>query len=477
MIELEKIDKKNIGFFRYKILNKEYLITGEVGDYFFLSKENFDKFINGELKRDDSVYAELQKKHFIKNDLNIKEFISDYGKKNIFLRQGPSLHIIVVTLRCDHNCVYCQVSAKTSCDKKYDMNATTAKKAVDLIFKTTNPSISIEFQGGEPLLNWEVVKFIIDYAIDKNKKVEKNLKINLMSNFSLMDDDKLDFLVNRKVGLSTSLDAPEQVHNKNRLLAGKKNSYKNTIKWIKKANKIYKEKIDSCLPGAVATVTKDSFPYYKEFVKENLALGFDGVYIRPLSPLGTALKTWDKIGYTPNEYISYYKNVLDYIIKINIEKGIKFYERGTLFILLKILAKKDPNNLDMRSPCGAGIGQLLYNYDGNIYTCDEGRMVKDDTFMIGNIDCDYEKIVGSDIVKSMCVASCLDGLNCDLCVYKPYCGVCPVFNYAQYGTLFPQLPNNDRCKINKGIFDYLFEKLQDEKVKKVFKRWINIYES
>ncbi|MCK4539527.1 His-Xaa-Ser system radical SAM maturase HxsB [Candidatus Parcubacteria bacterium] len=468
--------KKNLGFFRYKKINNNILLTNEVGNFCFLSLDDFKKFIYGQLDSKSKIYQVLKNGNFIKNKINEKVLINDYRRKNSFLAQGPSLHIIVLTKRCDHVCTYCQASAKINCDKKYDMDARIAKKTVDMIFQTTNRSISIEFQGGEPLLNWEILKFITDYSIEKNKHNDKDIRIHLMSNFGVMDQEKLNFLAKRRVGLSTSLDAPEQVHNKNRIFPGAKNSYQNAVKWIKKANKIYKKEADDCMPGVVNTITRDSFPFYREMVDENLSLDFEGVYIRPLSPFGTAQKTWKEIGYTPEEYLDYYKNVLDYIIKINLEKKIEFYERGTFFILLKILSKIDPNDLDMRSPCGAGIGQLLYNYDGKVYTCDEGRMIKDDTFMIGNVDkSSYEEMVGSDIVKSMCVASCLDGLQCDRCVYKPYCGVCPVYNYAQHGTLFPQLSCNNRCKINMGIFDYLFKKLEDEEVRKVFESWVKKY--
>ena len=142
-------------------------------------------------------------------------------------------------------------------------------------------------------------------------------------------------------------------------------------------------------------------------------------------------------------------------------------------MLTKILTDKDPGFLDLRSPCGAAIGQLVYNYDGKVYTCDEGRMVKDDTFMLGDVNKDdYKKIISNPKVKTMVMASTLDNLSCDYCVYKPYCGVCPVLSYALYGNLFPQIINTDQCKIHKEMFDYLFRKLQNERIKEVFHKWL-----
>ncbi|MBU4386834.1 MAG: His-Xaa-Ser system radical SAM maturase HxsB [Actinobacteria bacterium] len=460
-------------FFRFKQFNSgTYLLTNEIGEYVFLNKKDFNDYSGGKLTGKQKAHQELLEKNFIDSEAGKRALAEKYKVKNNFLQQGPSLHIIVTTLRCDHKCVYCQTSSRGAGAKNFDMDAATAKKAVDLIFESPSPAIAIEFQGGEPLLNWEIVKFITDYAIEKRKNGNKDLEIRLMSNFSLMDEEKMKFFLDRTVGLCTSLDSPQEAHDKNRLFLGKGSSHGNTVKWINKARKAYGGKVDKFMPGAVMTVTKHAFPYFKEMVDEYIGLGFEGIFLRPLTRLGVARNAWKAIGYTPEEYIKFYKKTVDYIIELNVKKNIKFYERTAAFFLTKILNQKDPNYLDSRSPCGAGIGQILYNYNGDIYTCDEGRMLGDDTFKIGKIgkNC-YNDIIGHDTVKAMCVASCLDGLACDHCVYKPYCGVCPVLSYSQYGTIFPQLPKDEKCKANKGILDYLFLKLKDKKNYHILKKW------
>jgi len=64
--------------------------------------------------------------------------------------------------------------------------------------------------------------------------------------------------------------------------------------------------------------------------------------------------------------------------------------------------------------------------------------------------------------------------GCAVCVYKPYCGVCPIYNYVQNGNIFTQMPNNERCRVNMAILDYLFEKLKDKKIGKIFRKWIDV---
>lgn len=480
MIEVKlpkiEVNSKKVGFFRFKELkNNKYLLTNELGEYIICSSQKFKDFLKGKIKETDPLYIVLQEQGLIRDKMDFPTLTSEYQKKNLFLWQGPSLHIIVVTLRCDHKCVYCQASSRGLGEKGYDLDLESAKKTVDIIFKSPSKSIAIEFQGGEPLLNWSVVKFIIEYAQEKNKAEKKDLELRLVSNFTLMDNTKLDFLAENCVTLCTSLDGPEELHNKNRIWS-EGNSYKQTIKWLKKAQKVYKGKLaNKFRPGAVLTVSRLSLKYPKEIVEEYINLKVEGIFVRPMTPLGMAKERWQRIGYSPEEYLKFYTKLLDYIISYNLKNPkTRFHENYAKIMLAKILTEYDPNYLELRSPCGAGIGQLLYNYDGKIYTCDEGRMVGEETFCLGDIKKDsYRDIIAHPTVKSLCLASCLDGLPCDSCAYKPYCGVCPIYNYATDGSIFSQMPLNERCRINKGIFDFLFDKMQNKKIKKIFTKWAN----
>ena len=149
--------------------------------------------------------------------------------------------------------------------------------------------------------------------------------------------------------------------------------------------------------------------------------------------------------------------------------------------MTKILTPDDPNYMDIRSPCGAGIGQIAYNYDGSIFTCDEGRMVYqmgDEVFKIGSINnMTLKDVVTHDTVKTIAMASTLDSIpGCATCAYKPYCGTCPVYNYQEQGNIFPQNPTNQRCVIYMGVQDRLFKHLMDEneEVKNIFYRWVEV---
>ena len=114
--------------------------------------------------------------------------------------------------------------------------------------------------------------------------------------------------------------------------------------------------------------------------------------------------------------------------------------------------------------------------NGNVYTCDEGRMMAemgDEAFRLGNVyENGYSEWIESGTCKAVCSASLLDTLpGCCDCVYKPYCGVCPVVNYAINGSITRNC--RERCRIYKGILDTLFEYRQqnDPETMNLFGEW------
>jgi len=457
-----------------KISKNKILITNDIGKWVILNELDFKKYLENKIPENSKTYKILEEKQFIRTKLNFDEIYSTYQKLNSYLFRGPYLHILVLTLRCNHKCVYCQSQAIGEEGKKTDMSFATAKKAIDIAFQSTSPNITIEFQGGEPLLNWEVLKKSIEYARKKEKEENKKLFLSVVSNFSKMDEEKAEFLLKNEVSICTSLDGPEKLHNKNRIY-NNGNSYEITLKWLryfqeKSKSGIYEingKKYKVFKPSALLTVTRETLKYPKEVVDEYIKNGIDSIFIRPLSPIGFARKVWDKIGYSAEEFLDFYQKALDYIISKN-KNGIIIKEKTAELLLRKIEKQEDPGFVDLRCPCGGGIGQLAYNYDGNIYTCDEGRMVAEegnDLFLIGNIkDISYKDIFNSEAVRGCSISSNLESQHtCFRCAYRPYCGVCPVINCEAENSPVGNNIISQRCKIYLGILDIIFNKLDKNK--------------
>jgi len=437
--------------FREKKVRDKYLLTTYNGDWIALDKNEYIKLKTKNI--DDNLFQKLEEKSMIVTTNNKNKIIEKYKKKKPQLFQGTSLHIVVVTLRCNEQCVYCHAASAPVNRKELDMSLETAKKTVDFIFQSPAKAINIEFQGGEPLLNTPVIKEIIKYSKEKNKIAKKTLHFSLVTNLSLMTEDLLKYFKDQEVlGLCTSLDGPKQIHDKNRPMVGK-SSYDLTVKWIKRINA--DKKIN--LNGLMST-TRYSLPYAKEIVDEYRKLGFKRIWFRLLNNLGAASAQWKKISYTPEEYLEFWKQGVDYSFS---KKDI--VEMSSQIMLKKILSDEDPMYLDLMSPCGAAIGQMAYNYSGDIFSCDEARMLKDDLFKLGNVyENNYKEILTSAKTCNLISASVNDTYMCNSCSFQPYCGLCPVCNYAYSGTLVPQLSTDFRCNVLMGQFNYLFEKLVTE---------------
>ena len=465
--------------FRLRRLGAGYVLTNPGGDFIFLDEAELARFAEGLIEPDDPLFVRLKEANFIARELDADRLVSQISERKAFLAQGPHLHIFIPTLRCNETCVYCHASRADMSATDTDMSEETAAKAVDLALASTSEEITIEFQGGEPLVNFELVRFIVDHAMERNRWAGKRLQFALVSNLSLMDEEKLAFLCHRRVQVCTSLDGPKDLHNRQRVLVGADN-FDETAAWVRRLNDAYTaDGLDPMLyhVEALLTTTRATLERPREVVDTYLDVGIRSIFLRPMDPFGFASKRDDKFGYSPQEFVAFYREALDYILELNL-KGEQFLERYAAIFLTKILGGQDPNFLDVRSPCGAGLGQVVYNHDGKVFTCDEGRMVHamgDSIFQIGEVkDASYQDVVGHDMVQACAVASNLDASpDCVNCVYTPYCGLCPVFNYVTQGSLHGRMRDSSLCAIFKGIQDHLFTIIRDggPDVREILERW------
>ena len=460
-----------IGHLNFKRFDDSVLITNDFGKFMFLSMNQFADLLDNRLSVADPVYEELRKRFFIiekSEDLLSEDRIHAIQEMKSYLFSGTSLHIFAVTNACNLNCVYCQAKDKGSKLCGY-MSEDVGMKAIHLALQSPSKELTFEFQGGEPLLNFEIIRKMI--LETERQKGDKQISYTLVSNLQLLTEDKLDFLEQYKVNVSTSLDGPRNVQEYNRRTNGNESSYD----IVEAGYRRLKER--GIAAGGIETTTRYSLQFPEDIVDTYLNMGISGIFIRPLTPLGFAKADWEVLGYKPEEFLEFYRKAFARILKINMQ-GTFFPEYLAVYFLKKILQGFSMNYMELRSPCGAVTGQLSYYYDGNVYTCDEGRMVAemgDNAFKLGTIDSSYDELVDSPVCKATQAASVIESLpTCSDCVYQPYCGVCPVVTYATDGDIFPRGPGGFRCRIYKGIQDMIFEYLKeaDPEIISVFYRWI-----
>ena len=224
------------------------------------------------------------------------------------------------------------------------------------------------------------------------------------------------------------------------------------------------------------TTTQASLPRVRDIIDEYLALGLNSIFLRPLSPYGFAIKTKTFASYDQSAWLQFFKDGLDYILELN-RNGHPMVEQYTATILTKMLTPWNPGYLDLRSPSGIGIGVLVYNYDGDLYASDEGRMLAemgDKKFRLGNIHQDrYEDMILSDVLLDAIEESfTLSAPMCSDCAFEPFCGSEPVYHHATQGDFVGKKPLSDFCKRNMAIFRHLVELMRSSsEVKKIFQSW------
>lgn len=446
-------------------------ITNDFGGYEFLNPDEFQKLASNQVEKGSNLYERLHKKLFVMEPMEIysSDVTNNLRQIKNYLFSGTSLHIFVVTNQCNLKCIYCQAQDHMV-EAKGMMSEETGKRAVDIALQAPGHLLTFEFQGGEPLLNFIVIKSMIEHT--EAHKGDKIVEYTLISNFSLLTDEIADFLLAHKVNICTSLDGPEYVHTRNRLSMNGSNSYRLMQLGLEKMRK------RGFQPGAIQTTTRYSLSKAREIVREYLEMGMQGIFLRPLTPLGFAKSDWEKLGYTTDEFLEFYREAFDEVLRIN-KEGIRFVEQHAVFFLRKILLGNSDNYMELRSPCGATLGQLAYYYNGDVYTCDEARMVAeagDTAFRLGSVfSNDYRQLVSGRTCTATCAASILETIpGCCDCVYQPYCGVCPVINYALYGNIFPKQVGGYRCEVYRGILEFLFRLLdaRDDETIAILNSWV-----
>ena len=460
--------------FRFERLNGRVLVTNMVGEHLMLGAEDFAQLAEKQLPTDSPLVRRLRAKHVIRQpgDRSPATLLALKSRTRYRrLAESTSLHIFVVSLRCEHSCPYCQVSRQSSDTERFDMSLEDAERGLDMAFRSPSASIKIEFQGGEPLLNFDLIEEIVRQAERRNLDRGKNLGFVIATNLALLSDEVLDFCARHDIYISTSLDGPADLHNKNRPRPGR-DSWERAVEGIRRV----REALGVDHISALMTTTRASLDRVREIVDCYLEQDLRGIFLRPLSPYGFAVKTKSYSAYDAERWMDFYREGLAYILELN-QRGVPMTEYFSSVILKKMLTNQDPGYVDLTSPAGIGIGAIVYNYDGSVYASDEGRMLAemgDETFRLGHLATDtYEEIMTSEALLAPLEESFAPSAPmCSDCAFEPFCGSDPVYHYATSGDFVGRKPESDFCRRNMAIFKHLLDLYEsDPAARSTFLSW------
>lgn len=456
-------------------LDKEILVN-DIGDFIVVPSGTTEKIITRKLSKaeNEELYADLIANFFISEEKipvlhNI--IATKYRTKKSFLDNFTSLHIFVISLRCEHTCHYCQVSRASQDKNAFDMKQHHIDKGIEFMMKSPNKNVTMEFQGGEALLAFEKIVYAVEKTKVEAAKRNKNVTYVICTNLAPLTDEMLEYCKENDILISTSLDGPAFIHNQNRHRP-EKNSYELAVKGIYRSREILgHDKVSSLL-----TTTNLSLQYPDEIVDEYFNLGFRDIFLRPISPYGFATKNEKKNKYQTNQFLEFYKKALNRIIEYNL-RGEFYRETYASIILKKILTPFPVGYVDLQSPAGMINNVIVFNYDGKVYASDESRMLaetKDYTFQLGDLDTsDYNEIFYGEKTMQLSEAMTNENLpGCSECAFQNYCGADPVMNHATQGDIFGHRPTSSFCQKNMEIIRYLIELMDsDKKIEAIFRNW------
>lgn len=461
----------------HRISEEREVMVNEIGDCLVVPKGTAARVIERKVyvADDPELYGDLIANFFISTTpvpelLNVLS--TRYRTKKSFLDNFTSLHIFVISLRCEHTCHYCQVSRVTSDKHMYDMNQHHIDEGIKLMMQSPSPYVTMEFQGGEALLAFENIKYAVERTKQEAIRHEKIITYVICTNLAPLTEEMLVYCKENNILISTSLDGPEFIHNKNRHKPNN-NSYQLVVDGIMKCRSVLGEDNVS----ALLTTTNLSLQYPEEIVDEYVNLGFRNIFLRPISPYGFATRSATKNKYDASLFLTFYKKALDRIIDYNL-KGYFIREDYASIILKKMLTPFPVGYVDLQSPAGIINSVIVFNYDGKIYASDEARMLaemQDFTFQLGVLgEHSYNEIFYGDKASGLTEVLANESLaGCADCAFQSYCGADPIYNWATQGDMYGHRPTSSFCQRNMEIIRYIIELMDsDKRIERIFRNWI-----
>lgn len=297
-----------------------------------------------------------------------------------------------ITRQCNLRCRYCMYSGSYTNRKHSDqtMNFEMAKKGIDFLINRSIDSsrINIGFYGGEPLLEFNLIKQCINYA--KENIRGKNLTFNITSNGTIMNDDIIGFFEEHDVNLMISLDGPKEIHDQNRRFAATdKGTFDNIIKnleIIKRKSSKYFNKItfNAVLDPKNDFGCENEFFANYEMIKNSLinSSEISGDYLKKeisISKNYIIKREYEifklflsKLNRLDGKYIS--KLILSYFERLKVD----MHNNRNLTCSL-------PKNFHHGGPCIPGVQRLFMNVKGEFFPCERVSEISE-VMKIGTVD-------------------------------------------------------------------------------------------
>ena len=375
-----------------------------------------DKYTKEEIFEAVSDCEELKEAGTLFTEDTYKESIIDFKKRKTVVK-ALCLHI---AHDCNLACRYCFAEEGEYHGRRALMSYETGKQALDFLIANSGNrrNLEVDFFGGEPLMNWQVVKDLVKYGREQEKIHNKNVRFTLTTNGVLLNDEIMEFANKEMANVVLSIDGRKEVHDYMRPFRKGKGSYDLIVpKFQKFAESRNQEKY-----YVRGTFTHNNLDFSKDVL--HLAdLGFKQISVEPVVSLPEepyAIKEED----IPVICAEYDKLAAEMVKRHREGNDFNFFH-------FMIDLTGGPCVYKRLSGCGSGTEYLAVTPWGDLYPCHQ--FVGEEGFLLGNV---FEGIKNTDLVDEFKCCNVYAKEKCRNCFARFYCsGGCAANSYKFHGSI------------------------------------------
>ena len=345
----------------------------------------------------------------------------DYERFTDMMKGAPIKSMCLhISHDCNLRCKYCFASTGDFGKGRKLMPVETGKKAIDFLLTHSGNrhNLELDFFGGEPLMNWDAVKEIVDYARSKEEEYNKKFRFTVTTNGVLLNDDSIDYINKEMKNVVLSLDGRKCVNDAMRLTVNGKGSYDI---FVPKFQKLVEKRLqgENKEYYARGTFTKNNLDFAKDVYHIADDLGFDQLSVEPViaDPSEPYAITEEDL---PTIFAEYEK--------LAVEMVRRKKEEGGCFNFFHFMIDLDqgPCAIKRLRGCGCGNEYVSVTPDGDIYPCHQ--FVGNDEWKMGNLD---DETLDIEMKDKFACSNIYTKEGCRDCWARFYCsGGCNANNYS-----------------------------------------------
>ena len=345
-----------------------------------------------------------------------ENYVFDFKKRQTVVK-ALCLHI---AHDCNLACRYCFAGEGEYHGHRALMSLEVGKKALDFLVANSGNRVNLEvdFFGGEPLMNWDVVKGIVEYGRSLEEPHNKKFRFTLTTNGVLLNDEIMEFANREMANIVLSIDGRKEIHDKMRPFRGGQGSYDLIVPKFQKVAES-REQTRYYVRG---TFTHNNLDFSRDVL--HLAdLGFQQISVEPVvaKPTDSYALTEDDL---PKLMEEYDKLAVEMLRRRREGKPFNFFH-------FMIDLEGGPCVAKRLSGCGSGTEYLAVTPWGDLYPCHQ--FVGDEKFLMGNVE---EGVLREDIRDEFKCCNVYAKEKCKNCFAKFYCsGGCAANSYNFHGTI------------------------------------------